>query len=148
MTTPKKILANLIRRTLVTLGVAATTACAPPPPSASPAASPAAVTTASSGSLDGRVFAVEGQNLPPGHPSMIEVSFAGGLLDSSACREQGLAPIAYTVREDGTFYAERRTTDTLDRWTGRVTGVDIEGLYTSEHGDATTMRIPFKGRAR
>jgi hypothetical protein len=94
------------------------------------------------------VFAVEASNPPPGHPSKIELSFAGGLLDSSACREQGLPPIAYTIREDGTFYAERRATDTLDRWTGRVTGADIEGLYTSEHVGATTMRIPFKGRAR
>jgi hypothetical protein len=148
MTTSNKNLANLILCTLVTMGIAATAACASPPRSPSLAASPAPVTTTSSGSLDGRVFAVEGQNLPPGHPSTIEVSFAGGLLDSSACREQGLAPIAYTVREDGTFYAERRTTDTLDRWTGRVTGADIEGLYTSEHAGATTMHIPFKGRAR
>ncbi len=147
MITSKKTLASLVLHTFFTMGIAAATACASPPRSASPAASPAPVTTASS-SLDGRVFAVEGQNLPPGHPSTIELSFAGGLLDSSACREQGLAPIAYTVREDGTFYAERRTTDTLDRFTGRVTGADIEGLYTSEHAGATTMRIPFKGRAR
>jgi hypothetical protein len=130
------------------MGVAATLACTPSPRSPSLAAAPASVTTTSSASLDGRVFAVEGQNLPPDRPAKIEVSFAGGLLDSSACRERGLAPIAYTVREDGTFYAERRTTDTLDRWTGRVTGDDIEGLYTSEHVGAITMRIPFKGRAR
>jgi len=134
MSTSKKNLATLVLRTLVTMGIAASAACASPPRSPS--------------SLDGRVFAVEGRNLPPGRPAMIELSFAGGLLDSSACREQGLPPIAYTVREDGTFYAERRTTDTLDRFTGRVTGADIEGLYTSEHAGATTTRIPFKGRAR
>jgi hypothetical protein len=152
MTTSKKILANLILPTFVlptlaVMGVASTMACAPSGRSPSLAASPAPVTTTSS-ALDGRVFAVEGQNLPPGHPATIEVSFAGGMLDSSACRERGLAPIAYTVRDDGTFYAERRTPDTLDRWTGRVTGSDIEGLYTSEQAGATTMRIPFRGRAR
>jgi hypothetical protein len=148
MTTSKKTLTSLVLRTLVAMGIAVTTACAPAARSTSLPASPAPAATAPSGLLDGRVFAVEAQNPPQGHPSKIELSFAGGMLDSSACREQGLAPIAYTVREDGTFYAERRTTDMLDTWTGRVTGADIEGLYMSEHGGATTMRIPFKGRSR
>jgi hypothetical protein len=43
-------------------------------------------------------------------------------LTTSACREQGLRPIAYTLRDDGTFYAGRRASDALDTWTGRETG--------------------------
>jgi hypothetical protein len=104
--------------------------------------------TAASAPLDGRLFVVEGRDVPPGAPSKIELSFAGGMLDSSACREKGLPPVAYTAAADGTFHAERRAGDTIDTWAGRVTGDRMDGVFTSTRAGAVTMRIPFEGRAR
>jgi hypothetical protein len=115
---------------------------------ASPARSPAGG-EATTHSLDGRTFLVEAepdaerQKLPDA-----EFAFAGGMLDSSACRAQGLPPVPYEVRSDGTFYAERRSGDSLDTWNGRATMDRIEGTYVSMKGAVKTQTIVFRGRVR
>jgi hypothetical protein len=109
----------------------------------------AAAATTSGASLDGRTFDVVG-DVPAGSnlPTKIDVTFARGVLDASPCREQGLPPVPYTVQADGSFYAERRTADGLDTWTGRVVGDQIDGTFVATKGGATTMRIPFRGQVR
>jgi hypothetical protein len=109
----------------------------------------ASATTASASSLDGRTFDVVGE-VPAGsnHPTKADIAFVAGKLDASTCREQGLPPVPYTLESDGSFYAERRTADGLDTWTGRVTGERIEGTFVATKGGATVMRIPFRGQGR
>lgn len=106
-------------------------------------------TEAASHSLDGRTFLIEAEPDPERQgSSTTELAFAGGTLDSSACRARGLAPVPYQVRSDGTFYAERRSRDTRDTWTGRATLDGIEGTFVSMKGVVKTLSIPFRGRVR
>src|SRR5262249_39095568 len=104
--------------------------------------------SAGSTTLDGRTFVIEGNNVPAGQPSQIELVFSGASLDPAICHPQGLPPIAYRLESDGSFPAERRHGESVDVWSGRVVAESIEGTMVSQTNGATTMNIAFLGRAR
>ena len=99
-------------------------------------ARPVTTTTASAASpvsLDGKTFNVDSAKLPDGSQFATELSFAGGMIHSSACEKLGYAPGKYTATREGdviTFRAEMKKGDEVEVWTGRINGNVIEAKAT------------------
>lgn len=121
---------NLIVATLALASLAAV-ACSPAETNARPV-----TTTASAAapvSLDGKTFAVDSAKLPDGSQFATELSFANGMIHSSACEKLGYAPGKYTATREGdvvTFRAEMKKGDETEVWTGRIEGGVIEAKAT------------------
>jgi hypothetical protein len=106
----------------------AAVACSPAETNARPATTTAA-STASPISLDGKTFNVDSAKLPDGSQFATELSFANGMIHSSACEKLGYSPGKYTATREGdavTFRAEMKKGDEVEMWTGRIDGNVIE----------------------
>ncbi len=105
----------------------------------------AETTSAQSTVLDGKKYVAHAV-LPDGTAVTSELSFAGGLFDSSACEKLGFHAGRYTVSQSGdviTFRAELRTDDgRVEVWTGRIQGDVVTGDCLAADG----TRIAFDGR--
>ena len=106
---------------------------------------PAETTSAQSAALDGKKYVAQAV-LPDGTPVTSELSFAGGMFDSSACEKLGFRRGRYTVTQSGdvvTFRAELRTSDGRSEvWTGRIEGNVITGDCVGPDG----TKVSFQGR--
>jgi hypothetical protein len=121
-----------------------TMACAPTQTNARPATTTSTAAT-SPVDLDGRTFLVDSAKLPDGSQFASELSFAGGMIRSSACERLGYAPGKYTATREGNgiaFRAEMKKGDEVEVWTGRITGDAIEANATVK-GQA----LAWQGRA-
>jgi hypothetical protein len=120
-------------------------ACAPAETNTRPATTTSASAPSAAVSLDGRTFTVDSAKLPDGSQFATELSFAGGMIHSSACEKLGYAPGKYTATREGNviaFRAEMKKGDETEVWTGRITGDAIEANATVK-GQA----LAWQGRA-
>jgi hypothetical protein len=134
---------NLIIAALAALSLAAV-ACSPAETNAHPATTTSAAAT-SAVNLDGRTFAIDSAKLPDGSQFATELSFANGMIHSSACEKLGYAPGKYTATREGdvvSFRAEMKKGDEVEVWTGRITGKAIDAKATVD-GQA----LAWSGRA-
>lgn len=131
---------------LAALALASLTAVACTPAASAPPATTTTAASASGAPLDGRTFAVESAKLPDGSTYATNLSFANGILTSSACAKLGYAPGKYTATREGdavAFRAEMKNGDEVEVWTGRVVGDAIDAKASLGEGKT----LAWSGRA-
>jgi hypothetical protein len=129
---------------VLAIGSLAAAACAPAESNVRPATTTSASANAS-GALDGRAFSIDSARLPDGSTVATDLSFANGLLTSSACSKMGYAPGRYTTTREGdviAFRAEMKKGNESEVWTGRIKGDSIDASVTN--GGET---LTWQGRA-
>lgn len=135
---------HLIVAVLAVVSLAAV-ACSPAESNVRPATTTSASANAA-GALDGRTFSVDSAKLPDGSVYASDLSFANGILTSSACSKLGYAPGRYTTTREGdvvAFRAELKKGNETEVWMGRIKGDSIEASVTNEAGQT----LAWTGRA-
>jgi len=112
----------------------------------SPAESrPAQTTSAQATVLEGRKFVADAV-LPDGTPITSELTFANGVMASSACEKLWFMPGSYTASQEGDVIVFRAHLTTKEgkseTWTGRIVGDSISGDCVGPDG----TKIAFKGK--
>jgi hypothetical protein len=106
---------------------------------------PAETTAARTNLIEGRKYVADAV-LPDGTPITSELTFANGLMDSSACAKMGFQAGRYTVSQEGNVIVFRAQLTTKDGksevWTGRIDGDSISGDCVGPDG----TKVSFKGK--
>ena len=127
--------------TLSILVALAAAACSP----AELESAPAQTRSAQASLLEGRTYVTDAP-LSDGTAIRSELTFANGMLDSSACAKLGYLPGAYRVSFEGdtiVFRAQLRATDGRSEvWTGRIVGDSMTGYSVGADG----FKIAFTGK--